>query len=408
MDMLRDAIAQNGPSDPGARRPRSSASCSAPSVFATNFCAMGSLSDIHNFGDWRRFRAWILAGATALVGAQLLQAGGIVALDKSMYLASASINWAGHILGGLIFGFGMVFTGGCPSRNLARAGSGDLRSLLTLVVLGLFAYMAIGGVFGAGPGRARAGDELRSRRARASAASWPRRQAWPPATGSLLVAALLAAAALVYCFGNTSFRASAVHVFSGLAIGLIVVAGWALTGLAYDDMATKPGAADLAHLRAPDRATRCNGWCCSPPTPMPGFGTASVFGALVGAFAAALAMGRFRIATFSDTGDTLRNLAGAALMGLGGVMALGCTIGQGITGVSTLALGSFLSFAAIVAGGFWGLRVLERQIMASALTGVRPLGENDDRTRMQRVEARGLTPHPARDNMIVAVAASTG
>jgi len=98
---------------------------------------------------------------------------------------------------------------------------------------------------------------------------------------------------------------------------------------------------------------------------MPGFGTASVFGALLGACVAALAMGRFRIATFSDTGDTLRNLAGAALMGLGGVMALGCTIGQGITGVSTLALGSFLSLAAIIAGGFWGLRVLERQIMAA-------------------------------------------
>ena len=93
---------------------------------------------------------------------------------------------------------------------------------------------------------------------------------------------------------------------------------------------------------------------------MPGFGVASVFGALFGAFAAALAMGRFRLATFSDTGDTLRNLLGAALMGIGGVMALGCTVGQAITGVSTLALGSFLTFAAIVAGGFWGLRVLER------------------------------------------------
>ena len=94
--------------------------------------------------------------------------------------------------------------------------------------------------------------------------------------------------------------------------------------------------------------------------PMPGFGVASVFGALIGACAAALAMGRFRLATFSDTGDTLRNLGGAALMGIGGVMALGCTVGQSITGVSTLALGSFLTFAAIVAGGFYGLRVLER------------------------------------------------
>ena len=97
--------------------------------------------------------------------------------------------------------------------------------------------------------------------------------------------------------------------------------------------------------------------------PMPGFGVASVFGALLGAFAAALAMGRFRLTTFSDTGDTLRNLLGAALMGIGGVMALGCTVGQAITGVSTLALGSFLTFGAIVAGGFYGLKLLERWIM---------------------------------------------
>jgi uncharacterized membrane protein YedE/YeeE len=360
MDMLRDAIAQNGPLVL-ALGGLAIGMLFGAAVFATNFCAMGSLSDIHNFGDWRRFRAWILAGTIALIGAQLLQAGGVVVLDKSMYLASANVNWAGHILGGLIFGFGMVFTGGCPSRNLARAGSGDLRSLLVLVVMGLFAYMAIRGVLAP----ARAALE----QATSLASSSPslggilaKTAGLTSATGGMLVAALLAAVALVYCFGNKSFRASAVHVFSGVAIGLTVVAGWALTGLAYDDMATKPvPPISLTYVRPTGDALQ---WLVLfTADPMPGFGTASVFGALVGAFAAALAMGRFRVATFSDTGDTLRNLAGAALMGLGGVMALGCTIGQGITGVSTLALGSFLTFAAIVAGGFWGLRVLERQIM---------------------------------------------
>jgi hypothetical protein len=94
--------------------------------------------------------------------------------------------------------------------------------------------------------------------------------------------------------------------------------------------------------------------------PVPGFGAASVCGALFGACAASLRLARFRVSTFADAGDTLRNLAGAALMGIGGVMALGCTVGQAITGVSTLALGSVLTFAAIVAGGFCGLRALER------------------------------------------------
>ncbi|HET6223956.1 MAG TPA: YeeE/YedE family protein [Dongiaceae bacterium] len=335
-------------------------------VFATNFCAMGSLSDIHNFGDRRRFRAWLLAAATALVGAQLLQAAGVVALDKSMYLAGASLNWAGHILGGLMFGFGMVFTGGCPSRNLARAGGGDLRSLLTLLILGLFAYMTIGGIFGP------------ARSALEQATSLPLASPTPslgdllatstalaPATAGLLVTGLVAAAALAYCFRDKAFRASAVHVGSGLAVGLIVVAGWAITGLAFDDMAAKPVAPiSLTYVRPTADAVQ---WLTLyTATPMPGFGVTSVFGALLGAFAAARTMGRFHISTFSDTADTLRTLGGAALMGVGGVMGLGCTVGQAITGVSTLALGSFLTFAAIVAGGFYGLRVLERQIMASA------------------------------------------
>jgi uncharacterized membrane protein YedE/YeeE len=327
-------------------------------VFATNFCAMGSLSDIHNFGDWRRFRAWILAGATALVGAQLLQAGGIVALDKSMYLAGASLNWLGHILGGLMFGFGMVFTGGCPSRNLARAGAGDLRSLLTLVVLGLFAYMALGGILA--PPRA-ALEQATSvpLEARSLGNLVGTSVGLAPATGNLLVMALLATAALAYCFMEARFRASTVHVASGFAVGLIVIAGWALTGFAFDDMATRPvPPISLTYVRPAGDALQ---WLTLfTAAPMPGFGTASVFGALLGACAVSLAMGRFRIATFADTGDTLRNLAGAAMMGIGGVMALGCTVGQSITGVSTLALGSFLTFAAIVAGGFYGLRVLER------------------------------------------------
>jgi hypothetical protein len=170
-----------------------------------------------------------------------------------------------------------------------------------------------------------------------------------PGATSLGITALLAAAALVYCFADPRFRASPVHVVSGLGVGLIVVAGWALTGLAYDDMAAKPAPPiSLTYVRPAGDALQ---WLTLyTATPIPGFGTASVFGALIGALLASLAMGRFRIATFSDTGDTLRNLGGAALMGVGGVMALGCTIGQGISGFSTLALGSIITFVSIVAG----------------------------------------------------------
>jgi uncharacterized membrane protein YedE/YeeE len=335
-------------------------------VFRTNYCAMGSLADIHNFGDYRRFRAWILAAAVALVGAQLLQRTGVVALERSMYLG-ASINWFGDIVGGLIFGFGMVFAGGCPSRNLARAGSGDIRALITLVVVGIVAYMTIGGLFA--PVRAKLEQatsltpfqtQTQSIADIASAAT-----GFGTAQIGAVLAVLIAGAATVYCLGDARFRKSPIHLFSGLAVGLIVVAGWALTGLTFDDMAVKPvPPISLTFVRpAGDTLEWLERYTAGP---LPGFGASTVIGAIVGAFATALAMGRFQVATYSDVGDTVRNLSGAALMGIGGVMAMGCTVGQAITGVSTLALGSFLAFASIVAGGFYGLRVLERQILAAA------------------------------------------
>jgi uncharacterized membrane protein YedE/YeeE len=257
-----------------------------------------------------------------------------------------------------MFGFGMVFTGGCPSRNLARAGSGDLRSLLTLVVLGLFAYMALGGIFA--PARAaleQATSFATEMRSLGDLVGWAAGLA--PSLGNLLAMGVLATAALAYCLAEARIRATPVHVLSGLAVGLTLLARWALTRLAIDDMATRPvPPVSLTYVRPAGDALQ---WLTLyTAAPVPGFGVASLFGALIGACAASLVMGRFRLSTFSGTDDTLRNLAGAALMGIGGVMALGCTVGQGITGVSTLAIGSFLTFAAIVAGGFYGLRVLER------------------------------------------------
>jgi uncharacterized protein len=335
-------------------------------VYRTNYCAMGSLSDIHNFNDYRRFRAWVLAAATALLGAQLLQMAGVVQLEQSMYLAPR-LNWLGNIAGGLIFGVGMVLAGGCPSRNLARAGGGDLRALLTMIVLGLVSYVTIAGLLA----------PVRSAIDNATALSL----GFAPTQGigdllaaltgisrrsiNFLAVSLVAALGLAFCFGDQRFRSSPVHVVSGLAVGATVVAGWAVTGLAYDDMATRPAPPiSLTYIRPLGDTLQ---WLSLfTATPAPGFGVASVLGTLVGACAAALAMGRFRLTTFSDVDDTLRNLSGATMMGVGGVMALGCTVGQAITGVSTLALGSLVTFAAIVGGGFVGLQLLERWVLQSS------------------------------------------
>ena len=334
-------------------------------VYRTNFCTMGALSDVVNLGDWRRMRSWVLAIVTAMAGAQILDAASIVELKRSMYLG-ASLNWAGASLGGLMFGFGMVFSGGCASRNLARVGGGDLRALFTVIVVGISAYMAIGGILGP----ARAALE----QATAVALKTPSQAVgdlvagglgWPAAMANRAIAAVLVAAGLLWCLKDADFRASPMHVVAGLGVGLAAVAGWALTGLAFDDLAERPTQpVSLTFVRPSGDAIE---WLARfTAQPMPGFGVATVFGTIFGAFAAAKAMGRFRLATFSDTGDTLRNLMGAVLMGTGGVLALGCTVGQAITGLSTLAAGSFLTFAAIVAGGFCGLKMLERWLMAEA------------------------------------------
>jgi uncharacterized membrane protein YedE/YeeE len=260
----------------------------------------------------------------------------------------------------------MVFAGGCPSRNLARAGGGDLRALVTLVFLGLFAYMAIGGLFAP----VRAALEQATAIAGLSAPTQGVGDILAATAGigsgaaRAIVLVLVAGSALVYCFGDARFRASPVHVLAGAGVGLTVIAGWVLTGLAFDEMARRPTPPiSLSYVRPMGDALDWLGRYTAAP--VPGFGVASVFGALLGAFASALAMGRFHLTTFSDVGDTLRNLAGAAMMGIGGVMALGCTVGQAITGVSTLALGSFLAFAAMVGGGFLGLRLLERTALGA-------------------------------------------
>ncbi|MEO1282880.1 MAG: YeeE/YedE family protein [Pseudomonadota bacterium] len=337
-------------------------------VFRTNFCTMGSISDMLSFGDTRRFRAWLLAIAIAMIGTQALNYTGVVDTSGSMYIGS-TFTWVGHVLGGLMFGFGMVFSGGCASRNVARVGGGDLRALFTLIVMGLFAYMTIGGIFGVLRQSAQQvmavdmssiGQETTDLGAAAGAAFGLEQP-----TGGMVLALVLGLATIAICFADKRFRTSMPNVLAGVGIGLCVIAGWAATGLAFDEFAdTVVQPISLTFVRPSGDTLE---WMQrSTAIGLPSFGVATIFGGIVGAFLTSLAMGRFRLQTFTDTNDTLRTLFGAALMGVGGVAALGCTVGQAMTGVSTLAVGSLLTFGAIIAGAVFGVRALEYQLTKEA------------------------------------------
>jgi len=285
-----------------------------------------------------------------------------------MYLTT-NFNWLGNVVGGLLFGIGMVFAGGCVSRNLVRAGAGDLRSLLVLVVVGIFAFMTIGGILG--PVRVAAFsastlDLTDYNMASQSAGSFISMfSGINTETANFGAMVLIVAALLVYVFKDASFRKSAPHLVAGIGIGLCIVAGWMLTGLAFDEFADQATPiASLTYVRPTgdsiDYLMRFTALGA------PGFGVVTTLGALLGGTLGAISRGRFSVITFAKPSDTLNNLFGASLMGVGGVVALGCTVGQALSGFSTLAVGSMITFIFIVIGAIIGMKYMEYRVMAAA------------------------------------------
>ncbi len=333
-------------------------------VQRTHFCAMGAIADVALFGDWRRMRAWLLIIAVAILGSQSLQAAGLIDLGRSSYLGS-ELPWLGVIGGGLMFGFGMTLTGGCSSRNLVRLGAGNLKSLVVLLIMGLFATMTMSGVLGflpralAGVDLAVVGIEDQGLDRLLSAATGFSVRLWHGLLTVLVVGGLL-----IFCLKDRMFRSSRRDLSAGLILGLLIPLGWLITGVIGSDV-VEPRSLESFAFVAPvgDALSYLTTFTHAAIS----FGVASVGGVVVGAFLAARAAGEFRIEAFIGVDDLVRHLSGAALMGTGGVLALGCTVGQGMTGLSTLALGSILAFLAIVVGGIAGVRYLERGSLKAAV-----------------------------------------
>jgi hypothetical protein len=327
-----------------------------------NFCTMGAVADIVTFGDWRRMRMWLLAIAVAIAGVGVLQAAGQLDSAKSIY-TGARVPWLSMLVGGLTFGFGMVLGSGCGNKTLVRLGGGNLKSLVVLVFIAISAYMTLRGAFA--PWRANGLDPVRFDLAALGAATsdLPALAAalGAGAAAKLWLPLVVAAGLAAWVFADRGFRATPAMIVGGVLIGALVVAGWYVSGhvgyLAEDPatleekfIATNSGRAESFSFIGPAAYLLELLLFWTDATRVLTFGIAALLGVIVGSAAMALATRTFRWEGFASVEDVATHVVGGILMGFGGVTALGCTIGQGITGISTLAAGSFVALAAIIAG----------------------------------------------------------
>ncbi len=277
---------------------------------------------------------WLTALAAALLGTQAAVAAGWIDFAGHRFLAP-DLPWLAIVAGGLMFGAGMVLTRGCVSRLAVLSGGGNLRALAVLVVFAIAAHATLKGVLA--PLRLALGAPTLPLGEAAGLGALP--------GGPLLWTGALALAAAAFVWRS---GVRPLPLAMAAALGLLVPAAWIGTGLVLaDDF--DPIAFESLSFTLPAAETLF--WAIASTSVAAGFGVGLFGGVVAGGGIAALAAGQFRWQSFESPAQTGRYLAGAMLMGAGGVLAGGCTVGAGLAGVSTLSVAAILALAAIVAGG---------------------------------------------------------
>ncbi|QAU48233.1 YeeE/YedE family protein [Bradyrhizobium guangzhouense] len=316
----------------------------------SGFCLMSSMRGWLAEGDGRLVRSYALAIAVAIAASQFLAGDGMVDLGKSIYLQQ-TFSAPVLFLGGLLFGYGMVLSNGCGSRALVLLGRGNLRSFVVVIVLAIAAQMTLKGLIA--PARIAL---VQASQTNVDANSLPSMLAtlgMGEAVSRGLAATAIVVALILFAFADPAFRRSPGQIAAGAVMGVLVAGGWYVTGyLGADDFNPVP-VTSLTFI-APIADSLQYAMLSTGLTL--NFGIATVGGVFAGSLVTALVTGRFKLEGYSSPRHMLRSAGGAALMGIGGVMAFGCSIGQGLTGVSTLAVGSFIAVAGILLGTTAGLR----------------------------------------------------
>ncbi len=330
-----------------------------------NFCTMGAISDVVNMEHWGRMRMWLLVIAVALTGSSLLHYFGQVDLSKSIYQRPI-LPWLSLLLGGTLFGIGMTLAGGCVNKNLIRVGGGNLRSVVVLIFVAISAYMTIKGLFG--QWRAAYLDPVSIDLSTFGLQNQSLPALVSKLTGLSSGVALLTCTfvigltLLVFVFMNARFRSKLAPILGSIGLGLLVVAAWYLSGhIGYGEnpetletvyFATNTRTIESLSFVAPTAYSLELLMLWTDQSLKVTFGVATAIGVGLGSWAYALTTRKFiwKGEGFASFDDLRAQLLGAMLMGFGGVTAMGCTIGQGLSGISTLSMGSFIALFGIICG----------------------------------------------------------
>lgn len=357
-------------------------------VNKTNFCTMGAVSDWVNMGDTGRLRAWLFAAAVAMLGVAVLEYFGLAKPDLAFPpYRSSQLVWLENLVGGLMFGVGMTLASGCGNKTLVRIGGGNLKSVMVFLVIAVIAYYMINPF----PNSDKTLSAILFHDwMRPAAVTLSTKQdlgaiigGEQPALARLGLGVVIALLLIAFALKSEDFRKSFDNVLGGLVVGLAVLAAWYVTSniMVRAESETYPLQNFVAEqwdlLASPEDVKPAQSAALSPQSytfinamgqtlgyAMGGFnkalitfGVMSVFGVVLGSFLWALISRSFKIEWFASLRDFINHLIGAILMGFGGVLAMGCTIGQAVAGVSTLAVGSIITFVAIVLGSAITMKV---------------------------------------------------
>ncbi|MCK4704998.1 MAG: YeeE/YedE family protein [Gammaproteobacteria bacterium] len=358
-------------------------------VNKTNFCTMGAVSDMVNMQDYGRIRAWFLAIAIATLGVTMLEYLSMVNVSTTFPpYRGTQLIFGENLIGGFLFGIGMTLASGCGNKTLIRIGGGNIKSIVVFAVIAVIAYYMLSPL----PGTDQTlfslffYDWIRpiSINLETQQDIGAMIGGENPATARLISGLIISAAFLVFIFKSAEFRSNKDNLLAGIVIGAVILGGWYLSSNVvidneeYDDIYTLSDyyqnwemiADDDEGKPAAGRTLSSQSYTFINPigqtygyikngfdSALLTFGLLSVFGVILGSFIWSLISRSFRIEWFHDKKDFATHMVGAVLMGFGGVLALGCTIGQGITGVSTLALGSFLTLIAIIFGSALTMKI---------------------------------------------------